>query len=66
MYEVRCSGAVVGRAVGAESFNNRHVARLVKRLAVAGVRRDLSERDREENFSGHSLRAASSAEIDER
>jgi integrase len=61
--------AVVGRAVGAESLNDRHVARLVKRLAVAaGVRGDLSERDREEKFSGHSLRAglASSAEIDER
>ncbi len=61
--------AVVGREVGSESLNDRHVARLVKRLAVAaGVRGDLSERDREEKFSGHSLRAglASSAEIDER
>ena len=61
--------AVVGRAVGAESLNDRHVARLVKRLAVAaGVRGDLSERDREEKFSWHSLPAglASSAEIDER
>jgi integrase len=61
--------AVVGRAVGAESLNDRHVARLVKRLAVAaGVRGDLSEGDREAKFSGHSLRAglASSAEIDER
>ena len=61
--------AVVGREVGSESLNDRHVARLVKRLAVAaGVRGDLSERDREEKFSGHSLRAglASSAEIEER
>ena len=61
--------AVVGRAVGSESLNDRHVARLVKRLAIAaGVRGDLSEHDREEKFSGHSLRAglASSAEIDER
>ena len=61
--------AVVGREVGSESLNDRHVARLIKRLAVAaGVRGDLSERDREEKFSGHSLRAglASSAEIDER
>jgi integrase len=61
--------AVVGREVGSESLNDRHVARLVKRLAVAaGVRGDLSERDREQKFSGHSLRAglASSAEIDER
>ncbi len=61
--------AVVGREVGSERLNDRHVARLIKRLAVAaGVRGDLSERDREEKFSGHSLRAglASSAEIDER
>ena len=61
--------AVVGREVGSESLNDRHIARLIKRLAVAaGVRGDLSERDREEKFSGHSLRAglASSAEIDER
>ena len=61
--------AVVGREVGSESLNDRHVARLVKRLAVAaGVRGDLSERDREEKLSGRSLRAglASSAEIDER
>ena len=61
--------AVVGRDVGSESLNDRHIARLVKRLAVAaGVRGDLSERDREAKFSGHSLRAglASSAEIDER
>ena len=61
--------AVIGRDVGSEPLNDRHVARLVKRLAVAaGVRGDLSERDREEKFSGHSLRAglASSAEIDER
>ncbi len=61
--------AVVGRQVASEQLNDRHVARLIKRLAVAaGVRGDLSERDREEKFSGHSLRAglASSAEIDER
>ena len=61
--------AVSGRKVGSEALNDRHVARLVKRRALAaGVRGDLSERDREEKFSGHSLRAglASSAEIDER
>ena len=61
--------AVVGREVGSEALNDRHVARLVKRLAVAaGVRGDLSEGEREMKFSGHSLRAglASSAEIDER
>ena len=60
---------VVGRTVGSEPLNDRHVARLVKRLAVAaGVRGSLSERDRKEKFAGHSLRAglASSAEIDER
>jgi integrase len=60
---------VIGREVGAERLNDRHVARLVKRLAmVCGLRGDLSEADREEKFSGHSLRAglASSAEIDER
>ena len=61
--------AVVGREVGSEALNDRHVARLVKRFAVgAGVRGDLSEGDREGKFSGHSLRAglASSAEIEER
>ena len=61
--------AVVGRELGSEKLNDRHVARLVKRLALAaGVRGDLSERERKEKFAGHSLRAglASSAEIDER
>jgi hypothetical protein len=61
--------AVIGREVGSEQLNDRHVARLVKRLAVAaGVRGDLSERERKEKFAGHSLRAglASPAEIDER
>jgi len=59
--------AGVGREVGSESLNDGQVTRL--RLAVTvGVRGDLSERDRAEKFSGHSLRAglASSAEIDER
>jgi len=38
---------VVGREVGSEKLNDRHVARLVKRLALAaGVRGDLSERER--------------------
>ncbi len=48
---------------------DRHVARLVKRLALAaGVRGDLSEREPQEKFFRHSLRAefASSAESDER
>ena len=61
--------AVLGREVGSEKLNDRHIARLVKRLAAAaGVRGDLSERERQEKFAGHSLRAglASSAEIDER
>ena len=60
---------VQGGKVGSERLNDRHVARLVKRAALcAGVRADLSETEREEKFSGHSLRAglASSAEVDER
>src|SRR5208337_4577484 len=57
--------AVVGREVGSEQLNDRHLARLVKR---AGVRGDHSDRERQEKFAGHSLRAglAWSAEIDER
>ncbi len=61
--------AVVGREFGSERLNDRDVARLVKRIAAAaGVRGDLSERDRQEKCAGRSLRAdlASSAEIDER
>ena len=60
---------VVGGKVGAERLTDRHVARLVKRAALAaGVRGDLTEGEREKRFSGHSLRAglASSAEVDER
>ena len=60
---------VVGGKVGADRLTDRHVARLVKRAALAaGVRGDLSEGEREKKFSGHSLRAglASSAEVDER
>jgi hypothetical protein len=56
--------AVLAREVGPEQLNDRHVARAVKRLAIAaGVRGDVSEREREEKFAGHSLRAglASSA-----
>jgi len=55
--------------VGAERLGDRHVARLVKRLALAaGLRADLREGEREALFAGHSLRAglASSAEVDER
>jgi len=58
-----------GTNVGAERLNDREVARLVKRAAMAaGVRGDLSEGEREMKFAGHSLRAglASSAEVDER
>ena len=58
-----------GKAVGAERLNDQEVARLVKRSALAaGVRGDLSEGERGQKFSGHSLRAglASSAEVDER
>lgn len=58
-----------GKAVGAERLNDQEIARLVKRAALAaGVRGDLSESERGQKFSGHSLRAglASSAEVDER
>jgi integrase len=60
---------VVGGKVGAGRLTDRHVARLIKRTALAaGVRGDLTEGERERKFSGHSLRAglASSAEVDER
>lgn len=58
-----------GKDVGPDRLNDREVARLVKRVALAaGVRGDLSEAERGQKFSGHSLRAglASSAEVDER
>ncbi|NTI32872.1 MULTISPECIES: site-specific integrase [Rhizobium/Agrobacterium group] len=58
-----------GKAVDSERLNDKQVARLVKRAAMAaGVRGDLSEIERAFKFSGHSLRAglASSAEVDER
>ncbi|TCN17629.1 site-specific integrase [Sinorhizobium americanum] len=58
-----------GKDVGPDRLNDREVARLVKKAALAaGIRGDLSEGERAEKFSGHSLRAglASSAEVDER
>lgn len=58
-----------GQSVGPERLNDREVARLVKRTALAaGVRGDLPEGERQQKFAGHSLRAglASSAEVDER
>lgn len=58
-----------GKTVGADRLDDRHVARLVKRTAIAtGARPDLGADERERSFSGHSLRAglASSAEVDER
>jgi integrase len=58
-----------GKSVGPDRLNDKEVARLVKRAAMAaGVRGDLSEIERAFKFSGHSLRAglASSAEVDER
>jgi len=58
-----------GKTVGSERLNDKEVARLVKRTAIAaGVRGDLSEIERVCKFSGHSLRAglASSAEVEER
>jgi integrase len=56
------------RGVGPDRLNDRHVARLVQRAALAaGIRGDLPEGERRQAFAGHSLRAglASSAEIDE-
>jgi integrase len=61
--------ASVNSGVGADRLTDKHVARLVKATALAaGVRGDLSEGERAQKFSGHSLRAglASSAEVDER
>jgi integrase len=58
-----------GKAVGSERLNDKEIARLVKRTAMAaGIRGDLAEIERAGKFSGHSLRAglASSAEVDER
>ena len=58
-----------GKLVGPERLNDQEVARLIKRAALAaGVRGDLSEKERAKLFAGHSLRAglASSAEVDER
>lgn len=49
-------------------LTDRHVARLVQKLALAaGVRGDLTEGERALAFAGHSLRAglASSAQVDE-
>lgn len=56
-------------APGPLRLNDREVARLVKRAALAaGLRGDLPEADRPALFAGHSLRAglASSAEVEER
>ncbi|SFP08079.1 Site-specific recombinase XerD [Cohaesibacter marisflavi] len=58
-----------GKRVGPDRLNAQEVSRLVKRTAArAGIRGDLSEKEREKLFAGHSLRAglASSAEVDER
>ncbi|OBZ97455.1 integrase (plasmid) [Pararhizobium polonicum] len=58
-----------GKNVGPDRLNDKEIARLVKRAAMAaGIRGDLAEIERKLKFSGHSLRAglASSAEVDER
>lgn len=55
-------------AVAAERLSDKHVARLVKRTALAaGVRGDLPEGERRLAFAGHSLRAglATSADVEE-
>ena len=57
-----------GKKVGSDRLTDKHIARLVKRTALAaGIRTDLTEAEREEKFSGHSLRAglATSAAADE-
>jgi integrase len=58
-----------GKEAGPDRLTDKHVARLVKRTALAaGVRGDLSEAERRQKFSGHSLRAglATAAQADER
>ncbi len=58
-----------GRRIQSERLSDRHVARLVKKMAMAaGIRGDLSEGEREKRFSGHSLRAglATAAQVEER
>lgn len=57
------------KTIDVERLSDKHVARLVKRTALAaGVRSDLPEGERALLFAGHSLRSglASSAEIEER
>jgi integrase len=57
------------KEAGPDRLTDKHVARLVKRTALAaGVRGDLSEAERRQKFSGHSLRAglATAAQADER
>ncbi len=58
-----------GQKATGERLSDKHVARLIKTCArEAGLRPELSEKERVALFSGHSLRAglASSAEVDER
>lgn len=58
-----------GKRALPDRLADQHVARLVKRTAIAaGVRGDLAEGVRREAFAGHSLRAglATAAEVDER
>ncbi|SEK10501.1 Tyrosine recombinase XerC [Marinovum algicola] len=58
-----------GKRASEKRLNDKHVARLIKRTVLeAGIRSELSEKDRLALFFGHSLRAglASSAEVNER
>lgn len=58
-----------GLKATSERLSDKHVARLIKAcVRDAGLRPELSEKERVRLFSGHSLRAglASSAEVDER
>lgn len=57
-----------GKKIGPGRLNDKHIARLVKNTALAaGVRADLSEAERRQKYSGHSLRAglATAAAVDE-
>lgn len=59
---------IANGGVQSQRLSDRHVARLVQKLALAaGVRGDLTEGERALAFAGHSLRAglASSAQVDE-
>ncbi|MDD9908553.1 MAG: tyrosine-type recombinase/integrase [Ahrensia sp.] len=65
---LRADGRGGSISVGADRLSDKHVARLIKRTVMkAGIRSDIAMADREERFSGHSLRAGfASGDVDER